>query len=126
VKKVSRRTFARDALVAATAAAVLPSVLAQTPPAPPKTTPVEPKPPATAPALSAASQAEVDARVNWILTKYGTRLDDGQRADIRRLLQGAQQGVDAMRAYPLDNGAEPAPRFRIYRRGAAVPKKVTK
>jgi hypothetical protein len=115
VKKVSRRAFARDALVAATAAAVLPAALAQTQPAPPKTTAAEPKPPANTPVLSPASQSEVDARVNWILSKYGSRLDDGQRADIRRLVQGAQQGIDAMRAYPLDNSAEPAPGFRIYR-----------
>lgn len=116
MKKVSRRAFARNALVAATAAAVLPGALAQTTePAPPKTTAAEPKPPANSPVLPPASQAEVDARVNWILTKHGSRLSDDQRADIRRLIQGGQQGVDAMRAYELENGAEPVLAFRIYR-----------
>lgn len=128
MKKVSRRAFARTAVVAAAAAAVMPATLAQTSePAPPKTTPAEPKPPANSTVLPPASQAEVDARVNWILTKYGSRLSDGERADIRRLIQGGQQGLDAMRAYQLDNAAEPASTFRIYRASTAKSgKKVAK
>jgi hypothetical protein len=114
--KISRRSFARDAVVIATAAAVMPSVIAQTPPAPP---PTEAKP-AGEPAaqtqkLPPASQAEVDARVNWIVTKYGARLDDAQRADIRRLVAGGQAGIDAMRAYPLGNEVEPPTPFRVWR-----------
>lgn len=118
MKKVSRRTFARDAVVMATAAAVAPVLIAQTQPAPPKTTAVEPKPPANAPALSAASQAEVDARVQWIVTKYGAHLNDEQRADVKRLVSGGQAGIDAMRKYDLDNGAGPAEPFRVYRKAA--------
>jgi hypothetical protein len=94
----------------------MPNVIAQTPPAPP---PTEAKPPsaapAAAPALPAASQAEVDARVNWIFTKYGARLNDAQRADIRRLVAGGQAGIDAMRAYPLGNEVEPPTPFRVWR-----------
>ena len=116
MKKMSRRSFARDAVVIATAAAVAPSLIAQTQPAAPKTTAAEPKPPSNPPALSAASQAEVDARVEWIVTKYGAHLDDAQRADVKRLVSGGQSGVDAMRKYDLDNGTGPAGPFRIYRR----------
>jgi len=102
---ISRRSFARNAVVIATAAAVLPEALAQTtPPTPP-------------PALPAASKAEVEARVNWIFTKYGARLDDAQRADIRRIITGGQGGVDAMRAFLLDNGDDPALVFRVNPRG---------
>ena len=128
MKKVSRRAFARNAIVAATAAAVLPGAFAQTTePAPPKTTAAEPKPPANSPVLPPASQAEVDSRVNWILSKYGSRLSDEQRADVRRLIQGGQQGVDAMRAYALANGNDPAPGFRVYRAARPSPaKKVSK
>ena len=118
MKKVSRRTFARDAVVIATAAAVAPVLIAQTQSPAPKTTAAEPKPPATPPALSAASQAEVDARVQWIVTKYGAHLNDEQRADVKRLVSGGQSGIDAMRKYDLDNGAGPAEPFRIYRRAA--------
>jgi hypothetical protein len=117
MKKVSRRTFTRDAVVIATAAAVAPVLIAQTPPAP-KTTAAEPKPPSTPPALSAGSQAEVDARVQWIVTKYGAHLNDEQRADVKRLVSGGQAGIDAMRKFDLDNGAGPAEPFRIYRKAA--------
>lgn len=118
MKKVSRRTFARDAVVIATAAAVAPVLIAQTQPPAPKTTAAEPKPPTAPPALSAASQAEVDARVQWIVTKYGAHLNDEQRADVKRLVSGGQAGIDAMRKYDLDNGAGPAEPFRIYRKAA--------
>ena len=118
MKKISRRAFARDAIVAATAAALLPSAIAQTQPPPAKSTPAQPKPPDNPPALSAASQAEVDARVQWITTKYGSRLSDEQRADIRRIIAGGQSGVDAMRKYDLENAAGPAEPFRIYRKAA--------
>ncbi|HEY3055335.1 MAG TPA: hypothetical protein VGK31_05330 [Thermoanaerobaculia bacterium] len=102
--KVSRREFARDVMLLAAAAAVMPSVIAQAPDKPP--------------ALSAASQAEVDARVQWIVAKYGARLNDEQRADIRRIITGGQAGVETMRKYDLANAAGPAEPFRIYRRAA--------
>ena len=116
MKKMSRRHFAQHALVAATAVAVLPTAIAQTQPAAPKTTPAQPKPPDNPPALSAASQAEVESRVQWIVTKYGSHLNDEQRADVRRLVTGGQSGVEAMRKYDLGNATGPAEPFRIYRR----------
>jgi len=88
VRKVSRRTFARDAVIVASAAAVMPQALAEEKPASPN--------------------PEVEARIQWIFTKYGSRLDDAQRADIRRLITGGQASIDAMRAYPLDNSVGPA------------------
>ena len=104
MSKLSRRAFAREAVVAATAAAVLPTVLAQTP-APPA------PPPAPAPPVP-----EVEARINWIFTKYSAHLDDAQRADIRRIISGGQKDVDTMRAWPIANGDQPAGPFRVYRR----------
>jgi hypothetical protein len=120
MKKISRRSFARNAIVIAAAAAVAPSTIAQTEPAAPKTTPAQPKPPDNPPALSPASQAEVDARVQWIVTKYGSHLNEEQRGDVRRLIAGGQSGVEAMRKYDIENGTGPAEPFRIYRR---TPKK---
>ncbi len=64
----------------------------------------------------ASSSAEVEARIDWILKKYGPRLNDEQRADIRRVITTGQASVDAMRAFPLDNGVAPATRFRARRR----------
>lgn len=99
---VSRRDFA---VLAATAAAL--PILGETP--------------ATAPPAPANPEAE--ARIAMILGRYGSRFDDAQRADIRRLITGAQEGLEAMRAYPLDNSVEPATLFRVYR-APARPKKV--
>ncbi len=59
---------------------------------------------------------EVEARLQWIFSKYGSHLSDEQRADIRRILTSGQPGVDAMRAFALDNSVEPATRFRVWRR----------
>jgi len=60
------------------------------------------------PAEAGAPNAEVEARIQWIFTKYGSRLNDAQRADIRRLVTSGQPSIDAMRAYPLDNSVGPA------------------
>ena len=88
MRKVTRRTFARDTLIVAGAAAVMPEAIAQQPPT--------------------AANPEVEARIQWIFTKYGSRLNDEQRADIRRIIAGGQSSIDAMRAYPLDNSVGPA------------------
>lgn len=63
-----------------------------------------------------ATNAEVEARIQWIFAKYGSRLTDEQRADIRRIITSGQGGVDAMRAYALDNSIAPATRFKAWRK----------
>lgn len=110
MSKISRRSFARDAVVIATAAAVMPSVVAQTPPAPP------PDRPLANPATMPLPNPEIAGRVTWIEMKYGSRLDSLQRGDIRRLINGAQAGIDAMRAYPLGNDVAPPVPFRVWRK----------
>jgi hypothetical protein len=107
---LTRRAFARDVSLAAAVAAVLPEVLAQAPPVP---KPGEPPPPAP-PELSAASRAEVEARIQWVVAKYGSRLDAEQRADVRRLITGGQSAIETLRAFPLDNSVEPAGAFRVF------------
>jgi hypothetical protein len=104
---VSRRDFARLA-VAATATTAMPS-LGETPAATPAAT---------------SANAEAEARIAMILGRYGSRFTDAQKADIRRLITGAQEGLEAMRAYPLDNSVEPATLFRPYR-NTSRPKKVS-
>ncbi len=100
---ISRRSFAKHAVVMAGAAAVLPEMLAQSAPM------------TEAPALTPTARAEVDARIRWVIDKHGARLSEVERADIRRLITGAQPGLDAMRAYPLDNAVDPGTPFRIWR-----------
>ncbi len=101
--KISRRSFARKTLVVAAAAAVLPIAAAEVP--------------STSLGAGAATtpNAEVEARIQWILTKYGAHLNDAERADIRRIVSGGQAGIETMREYALENATEPAERFRIYR-----------
>ena len=57
---------------------------------------------------------EVEARINWVFTKYGSRLNDEQRADVRRIITSGQPAIDAMRAYPLGNEIGPPVPFRVY------------
>jgi CubicO group peptidase (beta-lactamase class C family) len=116
ISGVTRRRFAQ---LAAAAAAVLPSALPATLAA--QEVPAQPQ----QSQLSAAAQAEVDARIAWTFGKYGARLDDAQKADIRRLITGSYAGFEQMRAYPLDNSVEPSTVFRVWRaapRRAFVPK----
>ena len=95
MRRVSRRTFARDAVIVAIGAPALAGLEVSEPAE------------AGAPKAGAPNSPEVEARIQWIFTKYGSRLNDAQRADIRRLIAGGQSSIDAMRAYPLDNSVGP-------------------
>ncbi|HZS47568.1 MAG TPA: hypothetical protein VFC63_21025 [Blastocatellia bacterium] len=100
---LSRREFARNAALLAVAAAApielsaksFTSVQAQTPPA--------------APQLNAESEAQYQA----IIQKYGSKLSDDQKADIKRILAAGQKSTETLRAFPLDNADEPANIFRV-------------
>jgi hypothetical protein len=60
------------------------------------------------PKLSAEGQAEAEARVQTILSRYGSRFSEAQKADIRRLCILAQPPLERLRAYALKNGDGPA------------------
>ncbi|HEY2169585.1 MAG TPA: hypothetical protein VGJ30_08165 [Candidatus Angelobacter sp.] len=65
--------------------------------------------------LSASAQAEVEMKVASIFRKYGERLSEEQKADIRRIMAESQEGLEKMRAFKLENGDQPADAFRAYR-----------
>lgn len=65
--------------------------------------------------LSASAQAEVEMKVASIFRKYGDRLSDEQKADIRRIMAESQEGLEKMRAFKVENGDQPADSFRAYR-----------
>ncbi|HEV7522125.1 MAG TPA: hypothetical protein VGP89_13580 [Candidatus Angelobacter sp.] len=65
--------------------------------------------------LSPAAQGEVDMKVASIFRKYGDRLSDEQKTDIRRIMAESQEGLEKMRAFKLENGSQPADAFRAYR-----------
>jgi hypothetical protein len=65
--------------------------------------------------LSPSAQAEVEMKVASIFRKYGDRLSEEQKADIRRIMAESQEGLEKMRAFKLENSDQPADAFRAYR-----------
>ena len=63
---------------------------------------------AQAPKLSVEGQAEAEARLQAILSRYGRRFSEAQKEDLRRLCFLAQPPLDHLRAYALTNGDGPA------------------
>ncbi len=125
-KGISRREFARRAAVASAVAAVAPASALTSPSSPlnehatvaaadrggrlsdPSSRLAPEQQPTDLPKLSPESHAEVEARVQTILTQYGSRFSDAQKADLRRLCNLAQPPLDRLRAYALENGDAPA------------------
>jgi hypothetical protein len=106
---ISRRDFARRAAFAAATAACLPAELLSGSPlvaSQPQQQPEE--------KLSPESQAEADAKIQAVFRKYGDRLSETQKADIRRLLTEGQKPLEAMRKFPLDNGDQPGNVLKLY------------
>jgi hypothetical protein len=102
--EISRREFARGiALGTATLAALPGALLEQTSVA---ASPAQPTPPS--PTLTPAGEAEVNSRTQAILARYGDRLSDAQKADVRRLVTNLQTQLDKVRSYLIANDDAPA------------------
>jgi len=76
-----------------------------------------PKPAAAAPGghepqLSPAARAEAEAKIQNLLRKYGDRLNDEQKAEVRKSILQGQESLEKLRAFPLENSDEPATVFR--------------
>jgi hypothetical protein len=97
---ISRRDFARTTLIAAVAS----SVSAAETPAPPN--------------------PEAEAKIAWVMGKWGDRVTAQQKKEIRDRIAGGQGGLETMRAYPLGNDVEPATLFRVYRAPSRPQRKV--
>ena len=67
--------------------------------------------------LSPEARAEVEAKLKEIFRKYGSRLSDAQKADIRKVMAETQDGLEKMRSFALANGDQPASVPLILRRG---------
>jgi len=61
--------------------------------------------------LSSETQRQYDA----IVERYGARLSEAEKADVRRLLVEGAKGLQPPRDYPLANSNEPATPFRVWR-----------
>jgi hypothetical protein len=110
--RISRREFALQAALGTATAACLPGELLARPLISRPESAQEIK-------LSPASQAEVDAKIQAILRKYGDRLSEAQKADIYRLVTEGQAPLEKMRAFPLDNSDQPGNVFKVYPDAAA-------
>jgi hypothetical protein len=113
--KLSRREFARSMTIAAVVAGIPAEIGAQeqkppTTPAPPK--PAAPNPAEGEPKLSPAARAEAEAKIQNIFRKYGDRLNEEQKADVRKSMLSTQDGVEKLRAFSLENWDEPVTIFR--------------
>src|SRR5262249_47938350 len=110
---LDRRQFALGAAAAATAALIHPAeTLAQTTGT---LAELDQKTRTAMAKLTPQSRAEVEAKVTNIFRKYGERLSEEQKADIRRIMAETQEGLDKMRAFPLENSDQPADAFRADR-----------
>lgn len=105
--QLSRREFARQATVAAAAAAVFPAGLVAQESAP-KPVASPDKPPQSSTEVSSDLQAEGELKYQWVMQIYGKRLTDAQKRDVHRLIMEGQKPLAAFRAYPLDNSDQPA------------------
>jgi hypothetical protein len=56
------------------------------------------------PKLTAEGQAEATVRVQAILSQYGSRFSEAQKADLQRLSVLAQPQLERVRAYAVENG----------------------
>jgi hypothetical protein len=98
----SRRQFARRAAMLSATAAIVPGeALLPTPP--PASQDASSSPP-----LSPEGQREADSRYQQILSLYGDRLDDAQKAHIKKMCADLQPTLEKIRKYNLENGNAPA------------------
>ncbi len=66
-------------------------------------------------AESVRIEAEVEARMQLILARYGDQLDADARAAVRSDVLTMVQRLRTLARFALDNGDEPMPRFVPYR-----------
>lgn len=86
----------------------------------PATKPTDREKPAPKPAEPDSKNAdpiasEVEARMNLVLARFGDRLDDKARKDVRREVEAIVRRARELRRFPLDNGDGPHPVFVPYR-----------
>jgi len=102
-KVLTRREFAqRAALLSATASLATAEKVFPALPSP------QPASQEAAPQLTEAGKAEADSRYQQIIALYGSRFDNAQKADLKRMCAELQPSLDRVRDYALQNGDAPA------------------
>lgn len=104
--ELSRREFARRAAIISAATLVsTPEIPAAESDSAPSAAAAQAQ---TEPNLTLPSQSEADLRTNAVLSQYGSRLSDSQKAELAKLSTAAQRQLDRIRAFPTANGDDPA------------------
>jgi hypothetical protein len=98
---ISRRQFARRAALLSATATIAPAGAFL-----PVTSPAL-APPST-PQLSPEGQLEADSRYQQVLSLYDDRLDDAQKAHIKKMCADLQPMLERIRRFNLQNGNAPA------------------
>jgi len=104
---ISRREFARRAAFVSAAASLSPGELLTRESAAAIAPPLQ-APTTSGPKLSPESTTEMESRIQAVFAQYGSRLNDAQKSDLRRIAAEGQAALDRLRAYPSDNGDGPA------------------
>jgi hypothetical protein len=98
---LSRRQFTRRAALLSATASLVPTeslLPASSQAAAPQSTP-QPSP---------EGQLEVDSRYQQILSLFGNRLDEAQKANIKKMCADLQPNLEKVRKFNLGNGNAPA------------------
>jgi hypothetical protein len=123
---LSRREFARRAALLSATASLVPAevIVPREGIAPAATIPQTPL------SLSAAGQIEADSRYQQILSLYGARFEEEQKAELKRMCAELQPMLEKVRDFKLDNGDAPAlylkPLVEREKKPAAAPPPKTK
>lgn len=110
---VTRRDFARQVATIAAAAVAAPAALVAEPKQKGAThaTPAAATPREVPPGLPPVEMAEIDAKYDALIARYGSRLSDEQKKQARQALEFMQRGLEPLRAFPLENADEPGTMF---------------
>ena len=125
--RVSRREFARSTALAAAAAALAPAAtLSQakenSPPAP--AAPQQQGPDLSD--LSPQARAEIDAKVENVIRRWGDRLSDEQKTRARTVITRHVRMLETVRKFPLHNGDSPASVLKLYAADPAATRRPSK
>jgi len=111
--ELSRREFAKAAVLTTAAAMVPGELLGQEEKPAPSTAAKPPEPGPQTPKLSEASQGEADLAYETIMRRYGSRFSEEQKKEIKRLVNSQQGTLDKLRAFTITNGDQPATVLRF-------------
>ena len=103
-RTISRREFAQRAAILSATASFVPAKIIR----PDVSFDSASQAAQNAPKLTPAAQAEADFRYQQLLGLYSDRLDDAQKANIKRMCAELQPSLERLRNFKLENFEVPA------------------